>query len=87
MPANLPRAALLACLAAAVFAMPAGATPKTDCEEGLEKIETASNASLNRSQVEKVRRLITNAREMRDQGKFKRCAELVANVHKQMGIK
>jgi hypothetical protein len=85
MHASLPRAALLACLAAAAFAMPAGASPKSDCEEGLAKAEARFNAGVNRGAVDKVRKSINNARAFRDQGKFKKCAELAATINKQLG--
>ena len=85
MHASLPRAALLACLAAAAFAMPAQATPKTDCEEGLAKAEARFNAGVDRGAVDKVRKAINSARNLRDQGKYKKCAEIAANINKQLG--
>ncbi len=85
MRASLPRAAFLACAIAAALSMPAVASPKTDCEAALEKAEARFNAGVNRSQVDKVRKSINNARNFRDKGKFKKCAEIANLIMKQLG--
>ena len=83
--ARIPLAALLACAIAAALSMPAGASPKTDCEAALEKAEAIANGSLGRGQANKVRKSINNARDFRDKGKFKKCAEMAELIIKQNG--
>jgi len=85
MRASLPCAALLACAIAAALSTPAGASPKSKCEEGLAKAEARFNAGVDRAAVDRVRNAINRARDFRDQGKFKKCAEIAANINKQLG--
>ena len=72
---------------ATAFSVPASASPKSNCEAGLRKAEARFNSGVDRSQVDKVRKSITNARTFRDKGKFKKCAAITKKINKQLGTK
>ena len=85
---NLKSIAVLAFAMIFGFSDPAYASPKTDCKKALQQVETdLNNRALDRSQKDRVRRSLVNARQAREDGKYKQCMKILNNMKKQWGIK
>ena len=85
---RLQSAIVMTCAAVIAFSHPASANPKSDCESRLQQAEeNFTNSGLGRGANDKVRKAITNARRLRDKGKYKKCVAIANNVNKQLGTK
>lgn len=81
-------AVALSCAAMMAFSLPANATPKTECDSGLQRVEThLETNALGRDAVDRVRRSLTNAKKFQEEKKYKKCAEIVNNMIKVLDVK
>ena len=84
--------AAVSCAAITAFSIPASASPKTDCESGLQQAQvdfdnSVDEGTIARKKQNSLHQMLLNARKLQKAGKYKKCVAVVTNVRKQLGIK